>query len=247
MVRAWEQLQTQTPAGLHLSCSNAVPQGRGMGSSATSIVAGVVAAQGLFSIATGLATSEGTFDSTFTNNLATEMEGHPDNASASVFGGMTLSWADDLDPAQIHSVQLEMHPDVIALMFVPATQLPTATARAVLPDQIPHCIAARNSARVGLLVEAVTRRPELLLAATREWLHQEQRRASFPDSMALLDALRGKGHAAVISGAGPSVLVLTTSSQVEDARALADQAVWRVLAPGVPMQGASLEMPVVRN
>jgi homoserine kinase len=65
--------------------------------------------------------------------------------------------------------------------------------------------------------------------------------------MALLDALRGKGHAAVISGAGPSVLVLTTSSQVEDARALADQAVWRVLAPGVPMQGASLEMPVVRN
>jgi homoserine kinase len=65
--------------------------------------------------------------------------------------------------------------------------------------------------------------------------------------MTLLDALRGKGHAAVISGAGPSVLVLTTSSQVEDARALADQAVWRVLAPGVPMGGASLEMPVVRN
>jgi homoserine kinase len=93
---------------------------------------------------------------------------------------------------------------------------------------------------VGLLVEAVTRHPELLLAATREWLHQEQRRASFPDSMALLDALRGKGHAAVISGAGPSVLVLTTLAQLEDARAMADQSVWRVLEPGMPVTGASL-------
>ena len=92
-----------------------------------------------------------------------------------------------------------------------------------------------------MLVEAVTRRPELLLAATREWLHQEQRRASFPDSMALLDALRGKGHAAVISGAGPSVLVLTTAAQIEDARTLADQFVWRVLEPGMPVTGASLE------
>jgi homoserine kinase len=92
-----------------------------------------------------------------------------------------------------------------------------------------------------LLVEAVTRRPELLLAATREWLHQEQRRTSFPESMALLDALRGKGHAAVISGAGPSLLVLTTAAQIEDARALADHCVWRVLEPGMPATGASLE------
>jgi homoserine kinase len=247
MVRAWDQLQAQIPAGLHLSCRNAVPQGRGMGSSATSIVAGIVAAQGLCDIAAGRDSPEGTFDRPFTNNLATVLEGHPDNASASVFGGMTLSWADDVDSSQIHSVQLEVTADVIPLMFIPATQMPTATARAVLPDQIPHCIAARNSARVGLLIEAVTRRPELLLPATREWLHQEQRRASFPDSMALLDALRGKGHAAVISGAGPSVLVLTTGAQVEDARALADQAVWRVLAPGVPDRGASLQRLAVGN
>jgi len=241
MLNAWEQLQVQTPAGLHLTCRNAVPQGRGLGSSATSIVAGIVAAQGLCDIATRRDSADGSFDRTFTNNLATAIEGHPDNASASVFGGMTLSWADDVDERQIHSVQLEVAEDVIPLVFLPAEQLPTATARAVLPDLIPHCIAARNSARVGLLVEAVTRRPELLHAATREWLHQEQRRASFPDSMALLDALRGKGHAAVISGAGPSVLVLTTEAQIEDARAVADQSVWRVLEPGMPGAGASLE------
>ena len=247
MLAAWRQLNIQTPDGLHLSCRNAVPHGRGLGSSATSIVAGIVVAQGLCDIATGQACADVSFDSPdsfdriFTNNLAAALEGHPDNSSASVFGGMTLSWSDDVDPGQIHSVRLELSADVIPLLFVPATQLSTATARAVLPAQIPHGIAAQNSARAALLVEAVTRRPDLLLAATREWLHQEQRRASFPDSMALLDALRGKGHAAVISGAGPSVLVLTTPGQVEDARALGDQLVWRVFEPGVPVAGATLE------
>jgi homoserine kinase len=241
MLKAWEQLGARPPAGLHLSCRNAVPQGRGLGSSATSIVAGVVAAQGLCDIAIRAERADGSFDHAFTNNLAAAIEGHPDNSSASIFGGMTLSWADDLDPGVIHSVQLEVVGDVIPLVFVPAAQLATAIARAALPQQIPLRVAALNSARVGLLVEAVTRHPELLLAATREWLHQEQRRASFPDSMVLLDALRGKGHAAVISGAGPSVLVLTTLAQLEEARALADQSVWRVLQPGMPLTGASLE------
>lgn len=242
MLRAWAQLGVQPPTGLHLSCLNAVPQGRGLGSSATAIVAGIVAAQGLCDIATGRGGADGSFDQVFANNVAGAMEGHPDNSSASVFGGMTLSWADDVDPALIHSVQLEVSGDVIPLVFVPATQLPTAVARAALPEQIPLGVAALNSARVGLLVEAVTRRPELLLPATREWLHQEQRRASFPESMTLLDALRGKGHAAVISGAGPSVLVLTTAAQIEEARAMADQSVWQVLEPGMPLAGATLEI-----
>jgi homoserine kinase len=244
MLRAWQQLEVQTPAGLHLSCRNAVPHCRGLGSSATSIVAGVVAAQGLCDIATGprgAGDGSGGFDHALTNNLAAAMEGHPDNSSASVFGGMTLSWTDDVDPGQIHSVQLEVSAEVIPLVFVPATKLSTATARAVLPAQVPHAIAARNSGRAGLLVEAVTRRPDLLFAATREWLHQEQRRASFPDSMAFLDVLRSRGHAAVISGAGPSVLVLTTAAQLQAARDQGDRSVWRVLQPGIPVTGASLE------
>ena len=248
MVRAWEQLGVEAPDGLHLSARNDIPHCRGLGSSASAIVAGIVAARGLCDLAVGRDIADGSFDGNFdrafTNNLATALEGHPDNASASVFGGMTLSWTDDVDPGQVHSVQLEMSEDVIPLLFVPTNQLATATARAVLPDQIPHDIAAQNSARVGLLVEAVTRRPELLLAATREWLHQEQRRASFPDSMALLDTLRGKGHAAVISGAGPSVLVLTTPAQIEGVRAVGDQSVWRVLTPGIPITGVILERRV---
>ena len=241
MVAAWQQLQVQTPAGLHLNCRNAVPHCRGLGSSATSIVAGVLVAQGLCDIATGAEHADDGFDRTFTNNLAAALEGHPDNSSASVFGGMTLSWTDDVDPAQIHSIQLEVSPEVIPLVFVPAAKLSTATARAVLPAQVSHAAAARNSGRAGLLVEAVTRRPDVLLAATREWLHQEQRRPAFPDSMALLDVLRARGHAAVISGAGPSVLVLTNTAQLEDARAQCDPAVWRVLQPGTPVTGATLE------
>lgn len=275
MLRAWELLGVQPPDGLQLSCRNAVPHGRGLGSSATSIVAGIVAAQGLCDIATGqnqrerhaadspdrsvhgfqgspdpsfpdspVRSSDRSFDRAVTNNLAAAMEGHPDNSSASVFGGMTLSWADDIDPGQIHTLQLAVSPDVIPLVFVPSTQLATAIARAVLPDQVPHAVAALNSGRAGLLVEAVTRRPDVLLAATREWLHQEQRRESFPESMALLDVLRGKGHAAVISGAGPSVLVLTTAAQLEDARAQGDPSVWRVLQPGVPHIGARLDSVV---
>jgi homoserine kinase len=241
MVAAWQQLQVQTPAGLHLNCRNAVPHCRGLGSSATSIVAGVLVAQGLCDIATGAEHADDGFDRTFTNNLAAALEGHPDNSSASVFGGMTLSWTDDVDPAQIHSIQLEVSPEVIPLVFVPAAKLSTATARAVLPAQVSHAAAARNSGRAALLVEAVTRRPDVLLAATREWLHQEQRRPAFPDSMALLDVLRARGHAAVISGAGPSVLVLTNTAQFEDARAQCDSAVWRVLQPGIPVTGATLE------
>lgn len=244
ILAAWAQLGVRTPAGLQLSCLNAVPQGRGLGSSATSIVAGVVAAQGLCDIATGRAGDaelEAGFDHAFANNLAAAIEGHPDNSSASLFGGMTLSWADDVDPGQIHSIQLEVRGDVIPLVFLPETQLSTAIARAVLPAQVPHGLAARNSARAGLLVEAVTRRPDLLLAGTREWLHQEQRRESLPDSMALLDALRAGGHAAVISGAGPSVLVLTTRAEVADVRAMGDRAGWRVLEPGIPRTGASLQ------
>jgi homoserine kinase len=244
MVQAWHKLEVQTPAGLHLSCHNAVPQCRGLGSSATSIVAGVVAAQGLCDIATGRGGAGdglGAFDRAFTNDLAAALEGHPDNSSASVFGGMTLSWTDDIEPGQIHTVPLEVNPDVIPLVFVPAAKLSTASARAVLPVQVPHASAARNAGRAALLVEAVTRRPDVLLAATRDWLHQEQRRPAFPGSMFLLDALRARGHAAVISGAGPSVLVLTTPAQLEDARAQGDQSVWRVLQVGVPVAGASLE------
>ena len=148
----------------------------------------------------------------------------------------------------MHSVQLDVHPDVVPVVLVPAAQLSTATARAVLPERIAHAQAALNSGRSALLVEAASRRPDLLLPATREWLHQEQRRASFPHTMGLVDRLRAHGHAAVVSGAGPSVLVLATPASVPGVRALVDTGAWRRGSNrGMTSLGASVQRVTLRE
>ncbi len=237
MLRAWEELEVGAPAGLLLQCRNQVPHGRGLGSSATAIVTGIVAAQALYDVCRG---AERPVDLAFTNTLAARLEGHPDNSSASVYGGLTLSWSDG-DGDGTHTVRLSLHPDVRVLVLVPATQLSTAKARSVLPTHVRHGDAALNSARSALLVQALTAHPEHLLAGTREWLHQEARRESFGGSMELVDRLRAAGHAAVISGAGPSVLVLSTRDAVGSVAALVDAA-WQVLDPGVPGEGAQVSV-----
>ena len=240
MARAWAELGVEPPAGLAMTCLNAVPHGRGLGSSATAIVTGIAAAQGLHDIAAGADDLDRDLDRAFTNDLASAIEGHPDNASASVFGGMTLSWAEESRPRHTSTVQLPVSAEVVPVVLVPQAQLATSTARAVLPDHVPHADAALNSARAALLVEAVTRRPELLLPATREWLHQEQRRDALPGSMDLVDRLRAQGHAAVISGAGPSVLVLATRASADAVAALVPSDGWRALVPGIPATGVSV-------
>ena len=242
MFRAWAELGAQPPTGLHLSCRNEVPHGRGMGSSATAIVSGITAAQALVAAARG---SDEVLDLDFANDLAARLEGHPDNASASVFGGATLSWTDDRDGAT-RTVRLPLHPEIVPVVFAPAVQLSTAKARSVLPTAVRLGDAASNSARAALLVHALGADPAYLLAATREWLHQEPRRTSYATSMALVDALRDAGHAAAISGAGPSVLVLTTRARVEQVRGYGADG-WRVLTPGVPEHGAVARvLPLVR-
>jgi homoserine kinase len=209
-----------------------------MGSSATAIVTGIVAAQALHDVSRGRDGAD--VDLGFAATLASRLEGHPDNATASVHGGVTLSWSDD-EQATTHTVHLAVHPDVDPVVFAPDAQLSTAKARSVLPLQVRLADAAANSARAALLAHAISSAPEHLLAATREWLHQEARRPSYAASMALVDALRADGHAAVISGAGPSVLVLTRRDRV-DAVAAHARPGWRVITPGIPGQGASVRV-----
>lgn len=234
LVHAFEAVGESAPRGLRLECDNAVPHGRGMGSSATAIVTGIALAHALRAIRDGSAAAD--IDLSAINDLAARLEGHPDNSSASVFGGVTLSWSDDTQQGT-STLRLPPHPDVVPVVFTPETQLSTATARAVLPSQVRLADAAANSARAALLIHAITTAPEFLLDGTREWLHQEPRRPSYPASMALVDALRADGHAAVISGAGPSVLVLAT---LATASAVADAGggAWRTLLPGIPDRGA---------
>ncbi|MBP8879509.1 MAG: homoserine kinase [Dermatophilaceae bacterium] len=236
-VRALRELGCAAPQGLLMRTRNTVPHGRGMGSSATAIVAGVAAAYGLVGWTPDApAEMPLSIDLAAVNRLASELEGHPDNASATVFGGMTLSWNDDVTD-ETTTIGLSLHPEVTAVVFVPEATLATHTARALLPERVPLRDAALNSARAGLLVEAATRRPELLVAATRDWLHQEARRPSYAASMALVDALRAAGHAATISGAGPSVLALTTFARVDAVVAPIATGTWRRLQPGIPRHG----------
>lgn len=236
MVHTWSVLGATPPTGLDLTCRNSVPHGRGMGSSATAIVTGIVAAQAIWNISRG---SDEPVDLAVANDIAAALEGHPDNSSASVYGGLTLSWTDDGDEERTRTVAAPLHPDVDVVVFVPAIQLSTAKARSVLPSQVRLGDAARNSARAALLIHALGHDPTLLQPATREWLHQEPRRPAYASSMALVDRLRAAGHAAVISGAGPSVLVLTTADRVAQVGGLAS-ADWTVMTPGIPRSGAAV-------
>jgi homoserine kinase len=183
------------PPGVHVTCSNRIPHGRGLGSSAAAIVAGLTAAAGLVGAPSGPVLLP----------LASRLEGHPDNVAAALLGGATVAWiaGDGAD-----AVRIEPHADVCAVAYVPPTPLATALARGLLPATVPHADAARNAGRAALLVEALTRRPELLPVATEDRLHQDYRRPAMPASLALVDELRARGIAAVVSGAGPTVLAL---------------------------------------
>lgn len=229
--------------GLRLRCHNAIPHGRGLGSSAAAIAVGLVLARGLL-------TDPARLDEPAVFALATAAEGHPDNASAALFGGCTLSWTEaPSGPGALpraRTVQLVVHPSITAVVCVPDSELATSRARAMLPELVPHADAAFNAGRAALLVQALTTRPDLLLAATEERLHQEQRAPAMPRTAALVHAVRARGGAAVISGAGPSVLVLGEGEQPLDAvrAALAGQAetsgAWRVLRLPIDTGGTAL-------
>ncbi len=215
--------------GLRIVCRNGVPHGRGVGSSAAAVVAGVVAARGL------LARPE-LLDDITALEVASDLEGHPDNASASLLGAMTVGWT---GPGGARAVRIETHPDVEAVVCLPAFELSTARARAMLPATVPHGDAAFTAGRAALLVEALSRRPELLMPATEDRLHQPYRASAMPESATLVNVLRGEGLAAVVSGAGPTVLVLGERSAgvLARVRTIVRNG-WTVTAPGIDTAGA---------
>ena len=148
--------------------------------------------------------------------LATDLEGHPDNVAAATFGGATISWMENrASVATGCASRFSVDPSIRALLFLPHTQLSTGRARRMLPETVPHKDASVNAGRSALLVHALSVRPELLFAATEDHLHQEYRREAMPRSVDLVRKLRGAGVAAMISGAGPSVLVLHSGTNAE--------------------------------
>ncbi|MEU2699658.1 MULTISPECIES: homoserine kinase [Micromonospora] len=188
------------PAGLALECVNRIPQARGLGSSSAAIVAGVLAARAL------VAGGDRRMDDDAALRLAAELEGHPDNVAPCLLGGFTIAWT---EPGGARAVSLPVAPAVRPTVFVPAERGLTSVARAALPATVPHADAASNAGRAALLVHALTADPALLLPATVDRLHQEQRAPGMPATAALVGELRAAGVAAVVSGAGPTVLALS--------------------------------------
>lgn len=193
----------EKPAGLRLTCRNVVPHGRGLGSSAAAIVGGLVAARALVG-------GEDRLDDATLFQLATDLEGHPDNVAPALFGGLTISWVDGA-AAAVERLDCQ----VPVTVFVPPTAVSTAEARGLLPETVSHADAVFNAGRSALLVAALLHAPHRLISATEDRLHQTYRSAAMPESYRLVRSLRVEGVPAVISGAGPTVLAFARG--VDDA------------------------------
>jgi homoserine kinase len=192
-----------TPPGVRIRCVNAIPHARGLGSSAAAIVAGVAAAYGL----AGREPDDGALQ------LAAEFEGHADNAAASLLGGLVLAWKEG---DRFRAIRLDPHADLRPVAIIPTERSATSVTRGLLPDRVPHADAAFSAARCALAVHAITTRPDLLLPATEDRLHQDYRESAWPATARLVRDLRENGVAATVSGAGPTVLALTTDGKLPD-------------------------------
>jgi homoserine kinase len=203
MCAAFDELGLDPP-NVALTCHNRIPQARGLGSSSAAIVAGVLLARALASAEAD--TKVVRLDDDAVLRLAARMEGHPDNVAACLRGGFTIAW---VAAGAARAVRLMPANAVRPTVFVPKQRGLTATARAVLPPTIPHADAAHAAGRTALLVHALTNDPARLFDATEDRLHQDYRARTAPATATLVRRLRAAGVAAVVSGAGPSVLALS--------------------------------------
>lgn len=212
-VRAGLREAGATVRGLKITCHNVIPHSRGLGSSAAAAVAGVVAASGL----AGDPTPErptGALDDDTLIQLAASFEGHPDNAAASVLGGGVISWTnipvDGRSAPEYRAVGVPVAESVLATALIPDFHASTEAVRRVLPSDVSHVDARFNVSRAALLPVALSRHPELLWEATRDRLHQPYRAEVLPVSSEWVNRLRNLGYPAFLSGAGPTVVVLST-------------------------------------
>jgi len=205
-----------------------------MGSSGAAIVSGIMAAKGLLEGIVDI-------DSQALLALATEMEGHPDNVAPALFGGLTIAW---MTPQGPQHKKLIVHRGVSPLVFVPSTTMSTALARSLQPATVPHEDAIFNVSRSALLIAALIQSPELLLAATEDKLHQSYRASAMPETDTLIQLLRANDLAAVVSGAGPSILVLGSDPAqrliAADLVASNSATPWQALMLAVDFKGATV-------
>lgn len=196
-------------AGLaaHIMCENAIPTGRGLGSSSSAIVGGLMLANGLV----GEPLPEAAL-----LDLAIDIEGHPDNVAAALLGALTVCWT---GAGGTQCARFSPEGGLAAVVAIPEGELSTTAARAMLPAQVPYADAAFNAGRSGLLGIALTLgRADLLGPALEDRLHEPYRSAVIPDYDEVRQALLGAGADGVaLSGAGPTLIALV--AEADDAAA----------------------------
>ena len=222
---AFDRLGGQ-PRGLEVVCANRIPQSRGLGSSSAAICAAIVAARAL------VVGGAETLDDDAALALANELEGHPDNVAACLRGGATFAWG---DPVRV--LRLDAHADLAPVAFVPATRSSTKKVRGMLPATVPFADAALNAGRAALLATALSTNPELLYDATEDRLHQQYRAPAMPRTATLVAKLRASGVPAIVSGAGPTVLALVRTAEVDEVVKRVPGG-WSVLPLEVEREGA---------
>lgn len=304
MRAAFDELGVGQPPGIELRCVNGIPQGRGLGSSAAAISAGILAARALAGAPTGPQDAL---------QLANALEGHPDNVAPCLYGGLTVAWLSIGDPAAdgiaggglagggpvsggqlagsatggavagggavdwpvaggsviagplatgsvggsmvARAVRLAPLPELKPVVMVAPEPVPTEVARGLLPGEVAHADAVANAGRAALLVAALTgggsgsagwegtARPEALLAATEDRLHQDYRAPAMPATADLISRLRAAGVPAVVSGAGPSVLAFAGADDdlgKLDSISRGTGIDWRISRLDIEQQGASV-------
>ena len=182
--------------GRSFAFTNRVPLGSGLGSSAAAVALGLVA---------GASAAGREFDPEDLLALGVRLEGHADNLSAALVGGVCLTWADTDGP---RLARIADRPPLEPVAVVPALRVDTATSRAALPGDVSHADATFTAGRSALLgAGAAAGDPRVFAAALADRLHEPFRAAQAPLLGAVRDALPAGAAGATLSGSGPSVIV----------------------------------------
>jgi homoserine kinase len=225
VVRAMAMLAVETGRKLppfELRCDNRIPLARGLGSSASALVAGLVLADRL--LATDVGPSR-------LLQLAADAEGHADNVAAALLGGGTLAY---LSADGWRAEGLEVDPSLQPVLLIPEHErIATEDARRVLPREVPRVGATFNAARTGLLVLALAGRQDLLREAVDDRLHQDARLKLAPGAQRVFQDLRSAGVPVCVAGSGPTLLAFDTGDAP-----IPELASWKVIRPQVRHPGA---------
>ncbi len=224
----------QSPTELKITIHSQIPIARGLGSSASVIVGGLIAANELL----GKPADEAALLS-----IATEVEGHPDNVTPAIIGGLTISSSED--DGSIAYRKIEWPEEWTLTVCIPEYELATDISRSVLPKEVPMQDAVYNAQRMGMFMQAIhTKDSELMKIALKDKLHQPYRMKLVPGLEKIAEKLKHEDNVlgCVLSGAGPSILIISEKNNFDKIKSIVRE-VWTDLN----VKAEIITLPVENN